>query len=213
VVVTIVIVLCALFLALDGSREVAANQPQLLRLHVLANSNHPADQDLKLKVRDAVLRATYDLFADVKHLEEAKDVLATNWDLIKQTAINTIRSEGFNYDVTLELGVFTFPDRNYGDFFLPQGEYEALRIIIGAGQGDNWWCVLFPPLCFIDIDSDPADDPVIAIAPHLDEGDIEFRSKIWERVRHTKVVKQLEEWWLASLELAHQLTLPLLKSK
>src|SRR5690606_19236877 len=116
----------------------------LIRLHILANSNSPVDQDLKLQVRDAVLLAAQDIFNGVATKDEAKKYIHDNWDLIRETALKTIREAGFPYDVELQLGTFPFPERDYGNLSLPEGNYEALRIIIGEGKGDNWWCVLFP---------------------------------------------------------------------
>ena len=191
----------------------AYTNKNLVRLHVLAHSNSPHDQDLKLKVRDAVLAAANDLFAGVAEKEQAEQLIADNWDLIHDTAAAAVAEAGYNYDIRMEYDQFPFPDRQYGLLFLPAGEYQALRIIIGEGRGDNWWCVLFPPLCFVESASDQSADSVIAPAPHLNEGGIEVRSMFWERLRHSRAVRRLEEWWVASLDTANYWALPLLKSK
>lgn len=191
----------------------AYNNNNLIRLHVLANSNHPGDQDLKLKVRDAILADTYELFSYVTDKDQAKDIILANQDLIYNTAIATIRNEGYDYNVKLEIGTFIFPDRDYGEIHLPEGGYEALRIVIGEGKGDNWWCVLFPPLCFVDVNQTEADDSFVALAPDLEEGEIEVRFRFWERMRNSKAGHKLEEWWLAGIEMANSLALPLLRLK
>lgn len=191
----------------------AYTNANLIRFHVLANSNDPADQNLKLKVRDAILVATHDIFPGVAEKEEAKTLISANWDLLYDVATTTIKNSGYDYDVQIQLGTYAFPDRDYGDIHLPEGDYEALRIIIGEGRGENWWCVLFPPLCFIDLDATGEQNPSVEISPELAEGTIEFRTHLWEEFKVSTAAKQLEEWWLTSLELANSVALPLLKLK
>ncbi|NLM69258.1 MAG: stage II sporulation protein R [Firmicutes bacterium] len=212
VVLAIIIYYFGVIAAQPSEVHAYANK-NFVRLHVLANSNSPHDQDLKLTVRDAVLAATNNLFSGVAEKEVAEQLILEHWELIQDTATAAVRAAGYDYDIHLEYDVFPFPDRQYGALVLPAGEYTALRIVIGEGRGDNWWCVLFPPLCFIEPEPEPTADSVISLAPHLEEGDIEIRSRFWERIRNTKAVQRLEEWWVASLEVANHLALPLLKSK
>lgn len=120
---------------------------ETLRLHIIANSDSEEDQALKLKVRDAVLEATENLFADVSGKTEALAAAEYSSDEIKSIAENVIESEGFDYEVQVELTEMWFETRTYEDFTLPAGEYDAVRIIIGAGEGENWWCVMYPALC------------------------------------------------------------------
>lgn len=218
------VVVCCLILALtvigyragmiiwQSNEAFAYNGTDLVRLHVVANSNRPADQDLKLKVRDAILAATKELFTDVPDQSEAKRIIADNWHMVQDVALSEITRAGYDYQVLLELGSFDFPDREYGDVYLPAGQYEALKVIIGAGKGDNWWCVLFPPLCYLEPAS-PGADSVVTMAPHLEDGEIEIRSRIWERVRRTKAVLRFEAWLAANLEPIKKIAVPLLKSK
>jgi len=124
---------------------------ELLRLHVIANSDTFEDQALKLKVRDAVLDAAGKLLMDVASKDEAIALVRSNLHLFESVAEDAVRREGFGYEVAVSIGRFGFPDRIYGNLFVPAGEYDAVRVVIGAGQGTNWWCVLFPPLCFIDM--------------------------------------------------------------
>ena len=125
----------------------------VFRLHVIANSDSTEDQNLKYIVRDSVLEYVNNISKDVSSKEEMINLINSNLDNIKQVAENTIYENGFNYTVKVELGNFAFPTKNYGDISFPAGFYDALRIKIGNASGKNWWCVMFPPLCFVDVTS------------------------------------------------------------
>jgi stage II sporulation protein R len=120
---------------------------ETLRLHIIANSNSEEDQDLKLKVRDAVLESTGELFAEVSGKTEAVAAAEYSADDIKSIAENVIASEGFDYSVQVEVTEMWFETRSYEGFSLPAGDYDAVRIVIGKGEGKNWWCVMYPALC------------------------------------------------------------------
>ncbi len=122
-----------------------------IRFHVLANSDLKEDQDLKLKVRDGVLESLKSRLSESSNINETREVLNANLTEIQNTAEEIIRLEGYDYKVKVSLSQSTFPTKSYGDVTLPAGEYEALRIEIGNGDGKNWWCVMFPPLCYVDI--------------------------------------------------------------
>ncbi len=124
----------------------------LIRFHVIANSDSPSDQALKLKVRDKVIKEMSKKF-DTNDIDEAKKIIIDNMEEIENFAREEIEKEGYDYPVRVALEEANFPTKNYGSIALPAGRYEALRVIIGSGQGKNWWCVLFPPLCFIDVKS------------------------------------------------------------
>jgi stage II sporulation protein R len=128
----------------------ALDKKQLIRLHVLANSDSPSDQAVKLAVRDAVIDYLKPLFTNAADVNDARQIVMENQEQIIAIAKNILVAQGFDYDVHLQLGLFDFPIKSYGDVVLPSGRYEAVRILIGQGQGKNWWCVMFPPLCFID---------------------------------------------------------------
>lgn len=123
----------------------------VFRLHVIANSDSKEDQDLKYIVRDNVLNYVNEIGKSVTSKEELISML--DLDGIKQIAKQTILEQGFDYDVSVEVGNFSFPTKTYGDIALPAGFYDALRVKIGSAEGKNWWCVMFPPLCFIDVSS------------------------------------------------------------
>lgn len=124
---------------------------KLIRFHVLANSNSDIDQELKLKVKDEVLKYISPILEESKSLEESREILKREDENIIKIAEDYIKSQGFNYNVETTLSRENFPVKQYGNIILPQGEYEAYRILIGEGEGENWWCVMFPPLCFIDV--------------------------------------------------------------
>lgn len=134
------------------SDRVFADVPgKIIRLHVVANSDSPEDQALKREVRDAVIKKMSPQFENLKSIEEVKKVIADNLETIESIALEVIDKYNMEYAVHAELGDFDFPTKTYGDLTLPAGRYQALNIVIGSGKGQNWWCVMFPPLCFIDI--------------------------------------------------------------
>jgi len=124
---------------------------KLIRFHVIANSDSEKDQSLKLKVRDKVLEYVQPLLKDSKSIEESREILNKENEKILEIARVIIKENGYDYSVESTLGKENFPVKTYGNITLPQGEYEAYRIIIGTGEGQNWWCVMFPPICFVDI--------------------------------------------------------------
>lgn len=121
----------------------------LLRLHILANSDSAEDQQLKLKVRDYILEEAGDMLSSADNKIEAEHITKTNLDNIERIAQEYVGSLGYNYEVKAELKEnLYFNTREYEKFTLPAGRYDALRITIGDGAGKNWWCVMFPPMCF-----------------------------------------------------------------
>jgi len=129
----------------------AYNSTGLIRLHIVAHSDGEEDQRLKLRVRDALLARTgRDLAQQGRDVEGARRILSRSLKEVVDLATDQVRSQGRDYPVKAELGDFPFPERSYGSLVLPAGRYEALRVVIGEGQGSNWWCVLFPPLCVVD---------------------------------------------------------------
>lgn len=116
-----------------------------VRLHVLANSNEELDQSLKLKVRDAILEEIENY--SPKSKEEALSMIEENKDILVKIAEDVSKKEGFDYPVSIEVGYESYPTREYEGFALPAGEYTSVRVLIGNGEGENWWCVLYPPLC------------------------------------------------------------------
>lgn len=125
----------------------------VFRLHVIANSDTVSDQSLKYKVRDNVLSYMNNLCSNIKTKEEAIKIAKKHQDEFYKIAKQTIIDNGYDYDVKIKIGIFDFPTKQYGDISFPAGSYDALRIEIGEAKGQNWWCVMFPPLCFVDMTS------------------------------------------------------------
>ena len=123
----------------------------LIRFHVIANSDNDEDQKLKLKVRDGIIEYLYPYLNESQSIEESRKIISEREDQVLKIAKAIIDENGYKYQVRSELSRENFPEKSYGDITLPQGNYEAYRVIIGDGLGQNWWCVMFPPLCFIDI--------------------------------------------------------------
>lgn len=145
----------------------------VIRLHVLANSDSAEDQALKLRVRDRILKDGRELFKNAKSEEEARRILSENRDFLENSARDEIFSAGFDYPVALNMGKYDFPMKVYENYAFPSGEYEAVRVEIGKAEGQNWWCVMFPPLCFVDgtVDEEKAEE-TLRSALTADEFDV-----------------------------------------
>ena len=128
-----------------GSQSALAGD--VVRLHVIAHSNSPEDQALKLQVRDAVLEAAGDALNGAAGRAAAEEILAQRIPALEAAGTEVVSAAGFEYPVTVTLTDHWFPTKEYEDFSLPAGTYRSLRVIIGDGAGENWWCVVFPPLC------------------------------------------------------------------
>jgi len=126
-------------------------QKSVFRLHVIANSNSKKDQNLKYIVRDELIKYMNTLAKDCTSKQEVIEIAQNNISNFENIAKKTIQDNGFNYNVTVEIGNFDFPTKTYGDITLPAGTYDSLKIKIGKSEGQNWWCVMFPPLCFVDV--------------------------------------------------------------
>lgn len=147
---------------------------KLIRFHVIANSDTEEDQNLKLKVRDKVVEALSEKLKGVESLEEAEEILEDNIEYVNEIARQVITSNNYDYEVNTMLSYENFPNKVYGDYIFPQGNYEAYRVIIGSGQGQNWWCVMFPSLCFVDesksdVDSTKLKEEIENIEPKEDK--------------------------------------------
>lgn len=129
-------------------KQVPLNE-NVLRLHVVANSDDPADQALKLAVKDRVVKLMREEFKSASSMPEARQLALQSTDTIEVAAAQVVAAHGYDYPVQVAVGEFQFPTKSYGNLVLPQGDYQAVRVVIGAGEGKNWWCVLFPPLCMV----------------------------------------------------------------
>jgi len=172
---------------LSGERQaitITGDKENLIRLHILANSDDPADQRLKLQVRDAVVAYLTPHLSKFADSNSARIFIASRQQEIINLATEILKQNGASYPVTLQLGMFDFPVKLYGDMVFPAGRYEAVRLVIGQGAGKNWWCVLFPPLCFIDGTNAVASGAGQEVTEQPQKPvQIEFRSKLWEWIR------------------------------
>ncbi len=150
VLLSVYIFICAISYVNAVSNDIADS---VFRLHVIANSDSTEDQSLKLKVRDELLLYMNNISKDCTSKEEVMQIAKEHINDLKQIASKVIYDNGFNYNVDIEVGISDFPTKYYGDIALPAGSYDALRVKIGSAKGQNWWCVMFPPLCFVDVSS------------------------------------------------------------
>lgn len=141
----------------NSNQEYQSYKEKLIRFHVLANSDSENDQALKLKVRDKIIASMQDKLKVSESIEETRNIVNDNIENMTQVALEEIKANGKDYSVEIKLEPHEFPTKSYGDFTLPAGEYEAVRVLIGKAKGANWWCVMFPPLCFVDSTNGLAD--------------------------------------------------------
>lgn len=172
--------------------EVTANDEVVIpndaiRLRILANSDSEEDQALKRKVRDAVNAEITNWVADLTSKEAAKQLLKDKQPEIQKIAEKVVMEESSDQTVKVKFGKVDFPTKLYGEFLYPAGEYEAILITLGAGEGANWWCVLFPPLCFLDFSNS------VAVSDGFEEDKKEEDSKKKEEVVAEKKDKADEE--------------------
>lgn len=153
----IVVILFSFFVfisALSYVNAVSENiADSVFRLHVIANSDSKEDQDLKYKVRDSILEYMNSISSNCSSKEDVIKLACEYQDEFSKIAKKVINDNGYDYEVNIHIGNFEFPTKTYGDISLPAGNYDALRVEIGEAKGQNWWCVMFPPLCFVDVTS------------------------------------------------------------
>ena len=150
-ILTILVFIYIALLSFNYSKAISSNlSDSVFRLHIIANSDSSADQELKLKVRDKIIEYMNTLTSNSSDKKDVISMVNNHLDSFKEIALNTIKENGYNYDVNIEIGNFHFPTKSYGDISFPAGNYDALKIEIGDAIGQNWWCVLFPPLCFLN---------------------------------------------------------------
>lgn len=147
-------------LPVHGESEIYSN---VLRLHVLANSDSEEDQALKLKVRDAILQKSDALLRDCRTRKEAISIVQNNLDVLEDAARGAIAAEGRQDTVAITLGEEVYPTRCYESFCFPSGSYLSLRVLIGNAEGQNWWCVLFPPMCMSAATQTEAQDAFVSV--------------------------------------------------
>lgn len=154
VIIICLIIIGAVVIAL---RSGSSQQEQYLRIHIRANSNDASDQSVKYKVKEKVVEYMSPKLDNVSSKSQAMKILKANLDGMKKVADSTLAQNGYAYTANVKLCSEEFPVRTYGDLTLESGVYDALIIELGSGSGDNWWCVVFPPLCFVGEESEDED--------------------------------------------------------
>ena len=176
-------------------KEQSSLADNVLRLHVLANSDSQNDQALKLRVRDRVLERAEVILPEHVSLDEAALILEDNLVVLAAAGAEVVAQEGYDYPVSASLEETWFPTKEYSDFALPAGLYRALRIEIGEGQGQNWWCVVFPPLCLssageytqeIALDAGMSEQQVALLTAESEGYVIKFKAlELWDIIKTT----------------------------
>lgn len=179
---------------------VSANiSSSVFRLHVIANSDSAEDQNLKYLVRDALIDYMNSVSKNSNSKDEAISIAYQHKSDFYKIAKKVINDNGYDYNVNISIGNFTFPTKNYGDISLPAGYYDALKVEIGNASGQDWWCVMFPPLCFVDISTGivPEDSKeTIKDSLHTEEynlinnaqtADVKFKFKLLEFFQNIKL--------------------------
>ena len=169
-------------------QEQDALEKKMIRLHVLANSDEQYDQELKLLVRDRVLAEATALLEESADMQDARTRLENALPQLEQTARQEIAAQGYDYTVSARLENTEFPLKEYDGFSLPAGEYLALRVLIGDAEGQNWWCVVYPPLCT----AAAADMEETAMSSGLGKGDLSLITE--ENTGYVLKFRSLELW-------------------
>ena len=161
-IVAAILLLLVGLLPVHGEGEI---YDKVVRLHVLANSNSEEDQAVKLEVRDAILQVTVPLLQNCQTREEAVLLLEENRTILTEAARSVLREHGFDDAVSIEMGLESYPTRTYDSLCFPAGEYVSMRVSLGQGEGQNWWCCLFPPLCLdaATVGKEVAEDACISV--------------------------------------------------
>lgn len=170
------VILMGLLLFYTYTKEEPNQHAGIIRLHVIANSDSAEDQALKLKVRDAVVKYVQDN-NDSDTVELSRQFLEINKHRLEKIAEGVIAAQGYDYGADADLGVCFIPEKTYGDITFPAGNYEAMNITLGNGDGQNWWCVLFPPLCLLEEGTEQLPDEEAA--------KLELKWKVLELVNNT----------------------------
>lgn len=202
----VLIIALSISYAVDAYESMCNIKDKVIRLHVIANSNTLEDQQLKYKVRDNVIKEFDKEFELVSTKDKSEDIIINKINDIRKQVEQTILNEGYNYHVDVYYGNYKFPRKQYEEIVLPEGNYDAVRIEIGEAVGNNWWCVMFPPLCFVNFGNDESAEPVFdidtekklqevltaeeiqAIKTKRGLNDIKLKSKIFEFIEKGRVI-------------------------
>ena len=143
----IALVISIVFSLVGFDNECEKIRDSVLRLHILANSDSPEDQQVKLMVRDALLASGTEIFSGKTNVSDAEEILSNEKEKLVETTNKVLKDNGFDYIANIGFAEEYFTTRTYEDYTLPAGKYRAIKVVLGEGEGHNWWCVMFPPLC------------------------------------------------------------------
>lgn len=183
-------IICAMLLSMTQFSVLCDDlRENILRLHIIANSDSQEDQALKLKIRDTILNETGDLFLGVTELENAEKQASEHIDEFTKIANRVIKENGFDYSANVTLGDCFFETREYETFTLPAGNYRSLIIELGKAEGKNWWCVIFPSVCIPAASSgdlrDSTDEKSAEVAENSDQYIVKFKAvEIYEKIKN-----------------------------
>lgn len=189
------------------NKEVDASQLQegiaddIIRFHVIANSDRTEDQNLKFMVKDGLIQMLSPYLKEVTNIQEGREILLSHMNSIQSAAEAIVTNNGYHYSITVTLEPCYFPMKIYGDYTFPPGMYEALRVQIGEAKGKNWWCVMYPPLCFVDetyhiVDKDSEEQLKCLLTEEefqvLKEkkAPVKIKSKLWKSIKKLLVKKK-----------------------
>ncbi len=211
VVLSVVLILMSLLVMGNKSSSTVVKKKQidnlqasekLVRMHVVANSNSLQDQHIKREIRDLLSARMREIVRSSQLTEQPKQMIKNKKELFARAVNNKLESLGADYRAQLELGEFQFPTRSYGQIELEAGNYQALRVVLGAGQGENWWCVLFPPLCFVDSRDEVAKTELKKLSTNhkQEELSVEFKLKYKEFLKNNPQVAKSKLKWIKILQ-------------
>ena len=172
-----------------ASEEAVVIPDEAIRLRILANSDHEKDQQIKRDIRDEVNANITNWVAELTSLEAARQVLKSRLQEIQQIAQRHVEEQGLQQEVKVEFGKANFPTKLYGQYLYPAGEYEAIVITLGEGSGANWWCVLFPPLCFLDFSNGTA----VSMSPVVEAAEQTEQTDPIEQTEQADLIEQTEQ--------------------
>lgn len=184
----------------DFGKTLYSIENDVLRMHILANSDSKEDQELKLCVRDRLIEKSDEIFEDCNTLEEMKACVEEKKEEINDIALDVIHEKGYNYTVDTQVVNMEFDSREYGEITMPAGNYDALRVTIGEAEGHNWWCVMYPPLCIpaaekVTADKKTAEDyfdkKQLDVMENPEEYQVKFKCVEW----YDSLKKTLSEWF------------------
>jgi len=180
---SLLLVISLLLLCFNRNADCDSPYESVFRLHIIANSDSTEDQRVKLLVRDALLEYEARQMRGAADKRDAKQSLMADGEALLKIVENALQKNGFSYGAQLFVGTFEFPERSYSGKTYPAGDYEALRVVLGKGQGKNWWCVMFPPLCIlelpngdIDVEELQLDSLLLKLIKEADGG------KLWKKI-------------------------------